>query len=637
MAVLHRSQLKLGPSRQGGHEVYLDAMLCIDEQPRKKIIFKKNKYHQAQFSRLEVAFSELAQLFLARDLTSPQQLVVNDSRHVIGLVSEHLCYAIARREGLNHPFYTFKNQLTPQGQFQAQNVSQAEKIPFYFLNQLPQGAFAQLINAEKAGRLSIDYASLASVLASSYSLEEDDLHKGNFGFYLKTYQGKPRAVFFKIDHDLMFSNSLVSFYTCRAVHLANDEHSFAVTQQDLVNFPHLHDAMNYYWPTKTSYFTRPWTRKGYRNAAEIADFIALKNNPVFQKAKWLAFYRHLLIPPSLMTRALEKHFDPHNANDRADIALMMQAVVARQAELRAVLFSIPDFRQVIGELKSEEKEEIWSDLLSSFAPEENEERSLMRTKFQQMDIQFNTKGLISAGDSALHVAIKLGDFRYQETLSLYGHLLQKKNQLGQTPLDVVLNQLDKPALSSDDPRCNLWQIAKYLLRCGATASMPIPAKLKKQILSYHAPNPYLGKIKQGMSYQELNAILRDIGEEHRYGLKFKKNVAVACVKRFIQLHQKREVLLQLKEALRHCTNDKEAAGLKYLCQLRSRLWIVRQIRGLYGYTSTQKKITCLLEKALAHSADKSNHRAICSSLFFQSNPTAVPNRCMSSRELSYGQ
>ena len=94
----------------------------------------------------------------------------------------------------------------------------SEDIPYYFFDKLPQGFFGQLLKAEKNDVLVIDYASMASILASSYTLEEDDLHKGNFGFYLVQKDGKPQVVFFKIDHDLMFADSIMSFNSSRSAH-----------------------------------------------------------------------------------------------------------------------------------------------------------------------------------------------------------------------------------------------------------------------------------------------------------------------------------------------------------------------------------------------------------------------------------
>lgn len=77
-------------------------------------------------------------------------------------------------------------------------MAHAEEIPYYFLDKLPQGFFASLLRAEQDNVFSIDYASLAQILAASYTLEEDDLHKGNFGLYFIEKEGKPHAVFLKL-------------------------------------------------------------------------------------------------------------------------------------------------------------------------------------------------------------------------------------------------------------------------------------------------------------------------------------------------------------------------------------------------------------------------------------------------------
>lgn len=51
-------------------------------------------------------FGQLARLFLAPNLTSPNNLVVDSNQNVLGLAVQHLCYVIAHREGLEHNFYT---------------------------------------------------------------------------------------------------------------------------------------------------------------------------------------------------------------------------------------------------------------------------------------------------------------------------------------------------------------------------------------------------------------------------------------------------------------------------------------------------------------------------------------------------
>src|SRR4051794_31450771 len=102
------ADIELGEPTQSGHEVYLDAVYYPPDGKNhpSKVIFKKNKYGKQKFSRLEVAFSQLAQLFLAKGTTSHQKLVINNSHKIVGLVTEHLCYVIGEQEGLDTTFFT---------------------------------------------------------------------------------------------------------------------------------------------------------------------------------------------------------------------------------------------------------------------------------------------------------------------------------------------------------------------------------------------------------------------------------------------------------------------------------------------------------------------------------------------------
>ena len=91
-------------------------------------------------------------------------------------------------------------------------------------------------------------------------------------------------------------------------------------------------------------------------------------------------------------------------------------------------------------------------------------------------------------------------------------------------------------------------------------------------------------------------MLRDIGEDHSYCLKFKKKIAVECIKQFIDSHKNVPGLDLLLTQLKKEISD-EIPEFKYIRQLRSSLWIIRQIRGLYGWTSTQSEINSLINQA----------------------------------------
>ena len=66
---INLNDIVLGEPSYSGHEVYVNAATTypLDQNKKVKVIFKKNKYGNPQFSRLEAGFSKLAGLFLTKD------------------------------------------------------------------------------------------------------------------------------------------------------------------------------------------------------------------------------------------------------------------------------------------------------------------------------------------------------------------------------------------------------------------------------------------------------------------------------------------------------------------------------------------------------------------------------------------
>lgn len=600
-----------GKPTKSGHEAYLDAVYNPPEGKGTplKVIFKKNKKGDYRLSRLEVAFSQLAYLFLAKDTTSCLRLVVNNAGVVVGSLVQHLCYVIAKKEGINKLFYTLKNPKT-NCDVQSIQIHKAEEIPFYFLNKLPQGFFNDLLKAEKQQLLSIDYASLASIFASSYTLEEDDLHKGNFGFYLVEHEGKPRVIFFKIDHDLMFVDSIMSFATSRPFHLMHDSSAFDITEEDLSHFPNLKHSANSYWPTKLSHLSNPWDNKEFHDEQEVDSFADLRKVPQFQRAKWMSFFKHILISQEMLEHSLMHCFNKHDPIDQSEMAVVIHATLARQARLRAMLFSIKEFRQFVLSLSIKERQELLEELVSSSSLDDKKKFLAQLTDdLTQYNIMCVPDNGFIDGDTPLHIAIKLGDYRYEETIQMYGHLINKKNKLGQTPLDVAVHMISAQKNKPFDVRKDLRFTMQHLLECGARPTKKFKVlNLNETIERYHAHNIYHDRASKASSYLQLKAVLKDIGEDHSFCLKFKKKLAIACITKFINANQKHAycsaVLVKLKEAINGQLSKTECADLKYIRQLRSRLWIVRQIRGLFGWTTTLGEINHLIGEKLEQLGDK---------------------------------
>lgn len=604
------------PSRSG-HIVYPDAQYYSPESPEHpiKVIFKKNKRGNSHLSRLEVAFARLARLFLPEQSTPMQHLVVNDSGNIVGTVVQHLCYVVAQKEGLAHSFYTFR-QPEKDCAYESITVDSAENIPFYFLNKLPPCFFNRLLEAQKQGRINIDYYSLASIFTASFALEEDDLHKGNFGFYLVEKEGKPQAVFFKIDHDLMFANSIMSFYDPRFLHLVQDEHAFDISADDLLHFPDIKDSANYYWPTKRAFLSNPWSNKGYHYASELAAFAQLNGIAEFNRATWLSYYKDILFPKELFVACLSECFDEGKSIDRANRVLITQELIARQSHLRTVLFSIKEFRVFVSTLSMEEQS-----FLSSIAPVGSSYHQYMVSELNYHQGLCTTNNEFTDGDTPLHVAIRLGDYRYDETIQKYGQWINQVNNDGKTPLDLAVEKAQSTPVYPKDVRKDAMFTMRHLLEHGAEPTREFNLFYQRdQIESCQFHTNHLSRVQDVKTYQQLKLVLRDIGEDHSFCLKARKELAVSCIATFINLNKHRpnvqNMLIQLKRDINGLSSESDCAGVKYIRQLRSRLWIIRKIRGLYGWSSTQGEINMMINEQL----DKLQEKPANGLSFFSSSP-----------------
>jgi hypothetical protein len=621
------SDITLGPaSRSSGHEAYLSAIYNPPETGIApfNIIYKKNKYGCPTFSRFEVGFSQLSRLFLLHNFTPCLRLVVDKDSNITGLAVQHLRYLIEKREGLQKNFYRFDEPRSSCA-YTAVKAADATEIPYYFLDKLPQGFYARLVQAEVDGHLTIDYESLASILSTSMTLEEDDLHKGNYGFYLIEKDGKPQAVFFKIDHDLMYVDSIMGFHTRRPFHLFHGAHAFDIKTEDLISLASLKHSSNSYWPTKFSYFSNPFDNKEYHSYADIEAFARLDTNPQFNKAKWKSFLKHILMSSELIEQTLKECADARKATERANITLISQATTARLARLRAALFSIKEFRDYVSSLNEDERLDLLNEVLPAHL---NKDQFAPQVQYSLSQYHDLCKVGFEAGDTPLHTAIKLGQYRYEETLAMFGEFINVKNTAGKTPLDIALERVDYPEGDVQDMQKDARYIIKHLLINGAEKTAAYQESgIGPTIKKYRFKNPYLEGINATMHYQHFKAVLRDIGEDHRLCLKSKKNLALECVKRFIRVNQNHphfeSRLLRLRNDLNGESSEEEGAGVKYIRQLRSKLWIIRQLRGLYGMSSTLWEMNELIDTALEQHSNKREPN--CFSFF--SNNEYPTNEC----------
>lgn len=613
--------INLGNATHFGHVVYRKAVFN-----NKRVVLKLNKSSNSELSRFEVAFTGLAQRFLKPGLTSEQALVARDG-NIIGLASQHMFYEVEAMEGPGQRFYKLKKD-DHVVKFAPKQVATAEDIPVNFFDQFPSNFFAKLCDSEKKGELTLDMDSLASVLTSSYTLEEDDLHKGNLGFYLVQKNGKPHVVFLKIDHDLMMSDSIMSYFNPRFVNLRHGEHAFEVTARDLQHFPRLFDSENHYWPTTRRYFIKPSDRRVYAGSEEIEAFMNIGQRPDFQQAKWRHFYKHIMMPCELIESSLTASFDQEIPADAAQIAMIAHSVIARQARLRAVLFSMPEFREFIKNMRSAEHQALVNEIFHNVdvSTRISLEGPLIQTITTQKTLCMN--GAFVRGDSPMHAAIRLGDFRYHETWKSFGQFGDTANSEGKRPLDIALEMahVTDNKNANDDTRHNFLLVARHLLaeKVGETATYKnLDCAVKKNIADGAFLSIHLDKAVVASSSRELIEAIRGIGEDHRYSLKMKKNLSIRCIKAFITAQKKspefENIISEFKLALNGNDAVRPAPELQFIRQLRSRFWIVRLIRGLLGGTATQVTINGLLDNELKQFAPA---RSSCGFSFFSTGKRA---------------
>ena len=599
-----RSNIKLGNSvSHSGHEVYTKASYKPAVGDKLPIIYKKNKNSNPLLSIFEVAFGELAALFLERNLTPSQMLVKSSENKIEGLVIEHVSCTIARNEILPNVFYKFdesNNRFTPV------KAKDTHEIPYFFLNQFKHGFFKKLLAHAKSGDITINMESLVSVLATSYTLEEDDLHKANLGIYIVEKDNKPQIVFFKIDHDLMLVDSVMSRFQSRFYHwFFHGIDAFNITKRDLINFPFLRDSSNYYWPTVNRLISIEES-KSYKLNEEREAFASLAGSEEFIKNKWKTFYKHILIPPEVVGEALSKHLDSNDPVERSHIALIMQAVAIRQSKLRAVLFSIPKFRDFVKSLSVDDSKMLGENIVNGI--ERSEALKIaeqVRTTIVHQQELCTPGGGFVAGDTPLHAAIRLQDYRYQDSLQSFGQYIEQKNESGQTPLDIAIQMTKAPRLNPDDLRADAFCTMKHLLREGSRKTDFFKATFRDSIINLndHLLNSsYINRVNTINNAADFKRLLGEIGEDYRYCLKMQKDLSILAVIRFININKDnvnlRQELLTLKADLNGDHQGKKSPELQYIRQLRNQLWIFRFIRGFLGPTASQARINSLIDKEL---------------------------------------
>ncbi|CAM2928115.1 Dot/Icm T4SS effector AnkK/LegA5 [Legionella worsleiensis] len=596
-----------GP-KKSGHETH-NLNFRLPDGTVVPIIYKKNKNNNPDASVKEVAFSELARLFMLSHSTPVYGLVRNkQSNAVTGVASLHIHLSIAKQVNITQAKFqkieyssaTKRYQLSPIA------VQQSSEIPVQFFNQLPHGFFNTLMEQRKQGYLTVDMDSVANTFVNKFTLEEDDLHKGNMGFYTVMKDNKPHVVLFNIDHDLMLSDSIMSFIDSRVPNWSYGNKSFNITARDLINFPDLQDSANHYWPTYGRYMIHFNDDKAYIDTQERNAFINLKHDPQFNRYKWKRFLKCIMTPEQLMRDALSLHLNPTDSKDAAEINLITQATNERLIKLRAVLLSIPEFhaylnskdgKHDVNDIKME-FEHYMTETLHSHKDSIDKMQKAINNQYKACLTSINSQNatIFQQGDTPLHVLIRLGQYRFDESQKAFGEHLKMTNAAGQTPLEVAAEkaQTYTPYSEQTNPGNDPLCVMKHLLSQGAKMTPKVAEVLKSKRINleqyrFHS-RYYDRKINH---YADLKKVIGEISQDSNLNLKIKKIIAVNTIKQHLENLTPNEIK-RLKKDLNGTKNNPIAPELLFISQLRSNLWIVRAIRGLYGKSSTKIELNRLL-------------------------------------------
>jgi hypothetical protein len=505
------------------------------------IVYKENKHGKALASIRETAFSELARLVMVRHLTPPQHLVVDETGKVVGTAVDNISLSIMQREQAGTKFYD-ASKYQHNRPINTDTLLPGKEGEFKFLNQMPGGFFAHLMREKDKENLSIDMESLASVLTGAYTLEEDDLHKGNIGFYIIEKEGKPHVVFFKIDHDLLLMESIMSFFDVRIQNWLHKGDPFKITERDLRFFPDLIDSQNYYWPTQRRNAVKYGDDKVYSSYEDREAFKGLKHDSEFERYKWKQLLKSALIPDMLIRESLSLHLDRYK--DLSEINLISQTMTERTSKLKSVLFSMPEFHfylnsadgaQDIGDVLKEIEEQIAElipdverkELRTYLSTAAREQADLFRIMANPLDNDY----FVAVFDSPLHASIRLGDYRFEKADKEF---INESNGEGDYPIDVAADMARAYIPGSENmcPGRDPLLTIKDLLLSGAKMTPKVEQVLKDKqitdIYKYEFNSQYLKWSVD--NYSNLTDVIAAIGSDNRLTLKTQKIIATKVIK-----------------------------------------------------------------------------------------------------------
>jgi len=598
--------------KQSAHEVDIGSFIIEDDGAYHPWVTKKNKHpgeKGAEASELEAGFSELASLYMAPGLTPPVR-IVKDGTGVYGLASEHCSAQVLRCMENNLQCYTLDTKAkrqaielksTPASLAERRTALQARGLAdpteaqvtqslrqklaqkgVHFLDKMGPDFFDTLMQEHHKGTLKIDMASLANVFGTSYTLEEDDLHKGNIGFYVTTSNPPkageiPKVTFFKIDHDLMFIDSIMSRKDARMANQFYNKDSFQISVRDLENFPDLNDSGNHYWPTSEA--KSGIGDKAYKSKKERAAFQSLKNNADFNNTKWRCFLKHSLMPMDLISSSLAQQID-----SRDDAAQIREAMVERTSKLTRALLESKQFADyLVTPHGLASLEEIQTEIATYMqqagfsATEQEEFLSQISEKYRSLIDNLHNKSEVTKAVSldfysfdtdkkADFASIRIIHSKWMDCVNTQDSKGAYKNA------SILIDVIKKSDLNHDSIVGDT--VSRFLASAVAYKERSLNAKL----------------ITSLQSFKEAADKIRNTD----LPLRQKKMEILTVLK---QSHLSTEALKDLKTELSQAEPD--SPSLKFINKLRSQSWILRKIRGSYGSTHTSTDMVKEIDSQLS--------------------------------------
>ncbi|MCE0721950.1 MULTISPECIES: hypothetical protein [Legionella] len=474
-----------------------------------------------------------------------------------------------------------------------------------FQDKLPQNFFARLLEQKKRGAIDIDMDSLADVFTTAYGLEEDDLHKGNIGYYVTYENSRPCFHFFKIDHDLMFSDKIMAARDARFANLRYSSDKFRITTRDLLGFPDLQDSGNHYWPTKRAIISTG--TKAYHNEEDRAAYKSLKDDPEFQKAKWMRFLKQAAMPQSFISKCLHQPLDEVGSDPETEstLTIVQRASSSKIAELRVALLAIPEFREYLHHNYEEASKSILTELHQHCIAINCSPNEIKRYQMEARKMLKSIQEACEKNTPALHAAIQTQSYRCYETPKYFKGILNNKDSEGNTALDFAIANFEKYAEKLKNPGIARSALGPYYV----------------QMKVYYADvicDLHHHKAKHGLSADEYALVIAQAQKTSSASILIPKVYSLADYKHFlskmreeplrtlkqdkvyaVKLLEKADLSMEELLRLREELKGKEPAGhLKFIKELRSEIWIIKKIRGVYGETDTVAAIKKCIDQKL---------------------------------------